>query len=131
MAASTEEIESVEGIGPVLADTIAQTFAEKRNRDLVAELRRVGLQVEQEPSESADGSRLAGKTFVLTGTLPTLSRERVKERIEAAGGKVTGSVSGKTDYVVAGENPGSKIEKARELDRPVIGEDELERLLKG
>ncbi|MEX0744449.1 MAG: NAD-dependent DNA ligase LigA [Phycisphaeraceae bacterium] len=129
MAASKEQIEAVDGIGPVLADTIAQTFGEKRNRDLVAELRKRGLNFEQDASEAPDSAPLAGKTFVLTGTLPNLTREHAKERIEAAGGKVTGSVSSKTDYVVAGENPGSKIARARDLGRSVIGEDELERLL--
>ena len=83
-------------------------------------------------SGSAGGSQdgpLKGKTFVLTGTLPGMSREEATERITAAGGKVTGSVSGKTDYVVAGADPGSKVDKAQELDRPVIDEAELERLL--
>jgi DNA ligase (NAD+) len=85
--------------------------------------------MEQEGAASDGGGPLEGRTFVLTGTLPGMSRDEATERITAAGGKVTGSVSGKTDFVVAGADPGSKVAKARELDRPVIDEAELERLL--
>jgi DNA ligase (NAD+) len=135
MDASQEEIEEVEGIGPVLAGLIKETFDEPRNQQLVEDLRSAGLQLEYDRrsvSGSAGGSQdgpLKGKTFVLTGTLPGMSREEATERITAAGGKVTGSVSGKTDYVVAGADPGSKVTKAQELERPVIDEAELERLL--
>ncbi len=135
MDASQDEIEEVEGIGPVLAGLIRETLDEPRNQDLVQKLREAGLNMEQDRrsvSGSAGGSQdgpLKGKTFVLTGTLPEMSREEATERITAAGGKVTGSVSGKTDYVVAGADPGSKVDKARELDRPVIDQAELERLL--
>jgi DNA ligase (NAD+) len=135
MDASQEEIEEVEGIGPVLAGLIRETLDEPRNQKLIEDLRRAGLQMEQDRrsvSGSAGGAQdgpLKGRTFVLTGTLPGMSREEATERITAAGGKVTGSVSGKTDYVVAGTDPGSKVDKARELDRPVIDEAELERLL--
>jgi DNA ligase (NAD+) len=128
--AGSEEVEQVEGIGPVLAATITETLAEKRNRELIAELRELGLNFEQARSAPDEGRSLAGKTFVLTGTLEGLTREQATERIEELGGKVTGSVSGKTDYVVAGTEPGSKLDKARELDRPVIGEEELERLIR-
>ena len=129
-AAGSEEVEGVEGIGPVLAATITETLAEKRNRELIDELRRLGLNFEQD-QPTADGERaLDGKTFVLTGTLEGMTREQATERIEELGGKVTGSVSGRTDYVVAGADPGSKLDKARELDRPVISEDELRQLLK-
>jgi DNA ligase (NAD+) len=130
LQASAEEIEAVEGIGPVLARVISETLAEPRNRELIEELRRSGLQLEQASAVSAAGP-LVGKTFVLTGSLEDMSREQAAARIEELGGKVTGSVSGKTDYVVAGENPGSKLERARELERPVIDEAELERLLSG
>ncbi|MFL5973856.1 MAG: NAD-dependent DNA ligase LigA, partial [Solirubrobacterales bacterium] len=130
MAASEDEILEVEGIGPVLARLIKETLDEPRNQKLVKELREAGLNMEQETAaRGADGGPLQGQSFVLTGTLPGMSREEATERITAAGGKVTGSVSGKTDFVVAGADPGSKVDKARELDRPVIDEAELERLL--
>ncbi len=130
--ASAEQIEQVDGIGPVLASTIAETFAERRNRKLIDQLRDAGLNMELAPAERAATSEaLKGKTFVLTGRLSNQTREQATERIEAAGGKVTGSVSKKTDYVVAGEGPGSKADKARELERPVIDEAGLEELLTG
>jgi DNA ligase (NAD+) len=128
LAATAEEVEATPGIGPVLARTIAETLAEERTRTLVERLRRHGLQMEQAVTGTRDGA-LSGKTLVLTGTLPTLSREEAMGRIEAAGGKVTGSVSGKTDYVVAGSDPGSKLEKAREVGTEVIDEDRLLGLL--
>jgi DNA ligase (NAD+) len=135
MDAPQEEIEEVEGIGPVLAGLIKETLDEPRNEKLIEDLRRAGLQMEQDRrsvSGSAGGSQdgpLKGTTFVLTGTLEGMSRDEATERITAAGGKVTGSVSSKTDYVVAGADPGSKVDKAQELERPVIDEAELERLL--
>ena len=129
MDASEEEIVAVEGIGPVLAGLIRETLDERRNIELIEELRGAGLQMEQETAAADGGGPLEGRTFVLTGTLPSMSRDEATERITAAGGKVTGSVSGKTDYVVAGADPGSKVDKARQLDRPVIDEAELERLL--
>ena len=129
MAATAEEIEATPGIGPVLARTIAQTLAERRTRDLVERLRRHGLQMEESgPAPGSEGP-LAGKTLVLTGTLPTLSRERASERIEEAGGKVTSSVSGKTDYLVAGADPGSKYTKAQEVGTEIIDEERLLELL--
>ena len=131
MEARAEGIEEVEGIGPILAATIEETFAEKRNRKLIEELRAAGLQMEQERAAGASELPLAGKTFVLTGTLVAMTREEATERIELLGGKVMGSVSKKTDYVVAGDNPGSKLDRARKLDRPIIDESELERMLGG
>jgi DNA ligase (NAD+) len=131
LEAGPEEIEEVEGIGPVLAATITETLAEDRNRALMAELRELGLQLEQERVEAKGEQPLAGMTFVLTGTLESMSRDEAAARIAALGGKVTGSVSGKTDYVVAGADPGSKLDKARELERPMIDEAEFVRLLKG
>jgi DNA ligase (NAD+) len=131
MAARAEQIEEVEGIGPVLSRTIRETLDEPRNQRLIDELRALGLNFEQEGGATGEELPLAGRTFVLTGTLERLTREQATERIEELGGKVTGSVSGKTDYVVAGENPGTKIARARELERPVIDEGELERLLSG
>jgi DNA ligase (NAD+) len=129
IAASAEEIEAVEGIGPVLAATIRETLDEPRNQQLIADLRRVGLNFEQERAAGDGELPLAGKTFVLTGTLAGMSREEATARIEGLGGKVTGSVSRKTDYVVAGDNPGTKLDKAQELERLVIDEAELDRVL--
>jgi DNA ligase (NAD+) len=129
MAASADEIEQVEGIGPVLAAIIRETLDEPRNQKLIEELGEFGLALEQEAGTAGGELPLAGRTFVLTGTLERLTREQATERIESLGGKVTGSVSGKTDYVVAGDNPGSKLDRAQKLERPVIDEDELVRLL--
>jgi DNA ligase (NAD+) len=133
LAASKEELEEVEGMGPVLAGVVHDTLAEKRNRQLIDDLRKAGLQMEEETRAAAgDGDLpLAGKTFVLTGTLEGLTREEATERITARGGKVTGSVSRKTDYVVAGADPGSKLDKAQELGRPILDEAGLEDLLRG
>ena len=131
LAASPEEIEETPGIGPVLASTIAETLSEETTRELIERLRAHGLKLEEEgPAPAADGP-LAGKTLVLTGTLANLTREEAGERIELAGGKVTGSVSKKTDYVVAGADPGSKLAKAEELGTDVLDEDGLLALLEG
>ena len=132
MAAAAEEIvERTSGIGPVLAATVVETLAEERTRDLIERLRASGLAMDEEaPAPGSEGA-LAGRTFVVTGTLPTLSREVATERIEAAGGKVTGSVSGKTDYLLAGEEPGTKLLKAQELGTEVIDEGRLLELLEG
>jgi DNA ligase (NAD+) len=129
MAASAEEIEQTEGIGPVLAATIVETLAEDATRDLIERLRGHGLQMEQEGPPPGSEGKLAGLTFVLTGTLPDLSRERATEMIEAAGGKVTGSVSKKTSFVVAGADPGSKLAKAEQVGVDVIDKDRLLELL--
>ncbi|HEV2723636.1 MAG TPA: NAD-dependent DNA ligase LigA [Thermoleophilaceae bacterium] len=131
-AASPEQIEQAPGIGPILARTIAETLAQDGTRELIARLRGHGLAMEEEgqPADATDGP-LKGKTFVLTGTLPSLSREQVTERIEAAGGKVTGSVSKKTDYLVAGEDPGSKLAKAQGVGTDVLDEQGLLALLDG
>jgi DNA ligase (NAD+) len=132
LAASAEQVEEVPGIGPVLARTIAQTLAEERTRELIERLRGHGLKMETEgPAPGEAEGPLAGKTLVITGTLPNLSREQATERIEAAGGKVTGSVSRKTDYVVAGEDPGSKYTKAQELGTEILDEDGLLKLFEG
>ncbi len=123
-SASAETLQEVNEIGPKVADAIRQFFAEKRNRELVERLRAAGLRFTA-PKEIKKGGPLTGMTFVLTGTLPTLKREEAKERIEDAGGKVAGSVSAKTTYLVAGEDAGSKLEKARELSVPVLDEGGL------
>ncbi len=120
--ASREELSAIEGIGEITAGGIAAYFSEKRNRDLIDALLTRGVRTRDEKAESVKGGALEGKTFVLTGTLPSLSRQQATEMIEAAGGRVTGSVSRKTDYVVAGEEAGSKREKAEKLNVSVIGE---------
>jgi DNA ligase (NAD+) len=130
MSAEAEEIEAVEGIGPVLAGTIRETLDEPRNQQLIADLRKAGLNFEQERAAGDGGMPLAGKTFVLTGTLTGMTREEATSRIEDLGGKVTGSVSQKTDYVVAGDTPGTKLARAQELARPVIDEAGLEKVLR-
>ncbi|HZU23888.1 MAG TPA: NAD-dependent DNA ligase LigA [Bryobacteraceae bacterium] len=124
-SASIEQLQEAEEVGPKVAASIHDFFAEKRNRELIEALRKHGLTFEQEIRRKREKGPLDGRTFVLTGTLPTLTREEAKEKIEAAGGKVTGSVSKKTDYVVAGEEAGSKLEKARALEVPVIDEAAL------
>ena len=132
LAASKEELEEVEGMGPILAGIVHETLAEDRNRQLIEDLRAAGLNMEEAGGPAEDGDRpLEGKTFVLTGTLEAMSRDEAAERITALGGKVTGSVSGKTDYVVAGADPGSKLDKAVKLGRPVLDEAALKKLLNG
>lgn len=123
-AADMDELQRAEEVGPKVAHSIVQFFAEPRNRELVERLRAAGLKFGHPRKVRVDGP-LHGLTFVLTGALPSLTREEAKSRIEAAGGKVTGSVSKKTDFVVTGEEAGSKLDKARELGVPVIGEQQL------
>jgi DNA ligase (NAD+) len=130
LAASEEELTEVEGMGPIMAKTVHETLAEERTRQLVERLRSYGLQMEEEgPAPPAEGP-LVGRTVVLTGTMPNLTRPEATQRIEAAGGKVTGSVSKKTDYLVAGADPGSKLTKAQELGTEVLDEEGLLALLK-
>jgi DNA ligase (NAD+) len=128
MEADAERLQEVPDVGPVVAQSIAAFFHERHNREVVNELLAAGVRWKA-PKPTVRGTRLAGKTFVLTGTLPGLSREAATERIQAAGGKVTGSVSKKTDYVVVGADPGSKYDKARELGIPVLDEEGLVALL--
>jgi DNA ligase (NAD+) len=127
MAASTDELERVPEVGPRVAQAILEFFAEPKNRDLVERLRAAGLtftaQLKQKSSE------FQGLTFVITGTLPNLTREEAKARIEMAGGRVSGSVSKKTSYVVAGEDAGSKLDKARTLKVPIVDESKLLEML--
>jgi DNA ligase (NAD+) len=131
MGATQEQILETPGIGEVLAETIVDTLAEEKTRALIERLRTAGLKMEEEGPIPGTEGPLAGRTFVLTGTLPDLSRERATEMIEAAGGKVTGSVSKKTDYVVAGAEPGTKLAKAEKLGVDVIDKDALVELLEG
>ncbi len=121
----------VPDVGPVLAQSIARFFAEPHNREVIEQLRAAGVHWRDEVPQRKPAGPLAGKTFVLTGTLPTLTRDDAKARIEAAGGKVSGSVSKKTDYVVAGAEAGSKLDKARELDVSILDEHGLAKLLSG
>ena len=130
MKATEAEINDVPGIGSAIAEAVVHFFGEGRNRELIERLRQAGLQF-TEPTAVAEGGPLAGKTYVLTGTLPTLSRGEATELIERAGGRVIGSVSKKTDAVVAGEDPGSKLDRAKQLGVEVIGEEELVRRVKG
>ena len=115
----------VHDVGPVLAQSIRQFFTEPHNREIIAQLRAAGVQWPEGAPQRAAAGKLHGLTFVLTGTLPTLSREDAKELIESHGGKVAGSVSKKTNYVVAGDDPGSKLERANELGVPVLDEQQL------
>ncbi|MBE6907464.1 MAG: NAD-dependent DNA ligase LigA [Ruminococcaceae bacterium] len=128
LAASAEEIAQIDGYGSIMAQSAADFFQLEQNRRLIDRLRALGLSMQCEDAPMGDS--LTGKTFVLTGTLPTLSRSEAKEKIEAAGGKVSGSVSKKTDYVVAGEEAGSKLARAEALGVTVIGESGLLELLK-
>jgi DNA ligase (NAD+) len=123
-AADVEKLQQAEEVGPKVAESIFQFFREPRNRELVDRLRGVGLQFEYRSSRPVAGP-LRGTTFVLTGTLPNLTREEAKAKIESAGGKVASTVSRKTTYVVAGDDAGSKLDKARELGIRVITEEQL------
>jgi DNA ligase (NAD+) len=128
MTASREELEAVPEIGPKIAESIREFAALPQSKILVERLRAAGLNF-TEAAQAAASQPLAGKIFVLTGTLPTYSREEATALIEKAGGKVTSSVSKKTDYVVAGEKAGSKLDKARQLGIPVLSEADLLALL--
>jgi len=127
MTASQEELEEVNEVGPRIAESIHEFLSEPRNRELVKRLRDAGLMFAGKKRER--GTKLAGKTFVLTGTLAKYTRDQAKKMIEDAGGRVSGSVSKKTDYVVAGNDAGSKLDKARELGVNVIEEKEMEKLV--
>ena len=129
MSADAEALQRVPDVGPVVAESIAGFFAEAHNREVIAGLTEAGVRGEAEARTEDSVAVLRGQTFVLTGSLPSLSREAAGALIEAAGGKVSGSVSKKTDYVVAGEDAGSKLDKARALGITVIGEDGLRKLL--
>jgi DNA ligase (NAD+) len=127
--ATAEELEAVNEVGPKVAQAIVEFFAVDKNLQLIDDLESLGLKMTAE--KKIIGTALEGLTFVLTGTLPNLTRDEAKERIEAAGGKVSGSVSKKTDFVVAGEEAGSKLDKAQSLGVKVLDEDGLLKLLRG
>ncbi|MFX1803354.1 NAD-dependent DNA ligase LigA [Paraburkholderia sp. A1BS-2L] len=133
MDASIEQLLEVNDVGPIVAESIHRFFAEEHNRTVIEQLRAPGKVrwADGPPAPKAPVGVLAGKTVVLTGTLPTLTRDEAKEMLEAAGAKVAGSVSKKTDYVVAGAEAGSKLAKAEELGVPVLDEEGLHKLLGG
>jgi DNA ligase (NAD+) len=128
--ASEEQIEQTPGVGEKMAASIRAQLDDERMRALIEDLRAIGLHFAEEGPAPSDGP-LADKTLVLTGTLPDWSREQATERIMAAGGRVTSSVSRKTDYLVAGESPGSKLEKAERLGVKVLDEAGLRKLVEG
>ncbi|MFQ3565597.1 MAG: NAD-dependent DNA ligase LigA [Aggregatilineales bacterium] len=126
--ASVEELQAIDGIGIVLAHSIAKWFADPHHREVLEKLRRAGVNM-QDATAARASETLAGLTFVLTGTLPTMTRDEATALIEAHGGKVTSSVSKKTNYVVVGEAAGSKAEKAAQLGIPMLSEEELRQLI--
>jgi DNA ligase (NAD+) len=128
--ANAERLQQVPSIGPIVAQSIVQFFSEPHNRDVIAQLQASGVAFER-PDPARESARIAGKTFVLTGTLPTLTREEAAERIARLGGRVTASVSKKTDYVVVGTDPGSKYDKAVALGIAILDQDGLLELLGG
>ena len=129
LAADETDLLEVRDVGPVLAESIARFLAERHNREVIADLRAAGVHWPETPPHRKVAGRLAGLTFVLTGTLPSLTRDEAKARIEAEGGKVATSVSKKTSYVVAGADSGTKLAKAMELGLPVLDEAGLIRLV--
>jgi DNA ligase (NAD+) len=122
-----EELLSIREVGPQVARSVRAFFDNPQNQKVVAKLRQGGVKLKGE--KTGGPKPLAGKTFVLTGRLTRFTREETKAKIEALGGKVAGSVSSKTNYLVAGEEPGSKLDKARELQAAILSEEELIRLL--
>ena len=130
MAADAEALAQAPDVGPVVAESVARFFAQPHNREVIAQLRAAGVRwAEGEPARAATAGAFSGKIVVLTGTLSALSRDEARERIEAAGGRVTGSVSKKTDFVVAGSDAGSKLERARELGIEVLDEARFRAML--
>ena len=128
--AKIERLEKIEGIGPIVAESIVEWFEDKENQKLLSKLLK-HVTIEQSESSSQDlGKKLEGKTFVLTGTLETMSREEAKQKIRDLGGNISSSVSKETDFIVAGENPGTKYEKALELGVQVLNERELEKIIR-
>jgi DNA ligase (NAD+) len=127
MAADEETLNAIDGIGPKIAESLVEFFALETNRALVQKFADLGVRTtaEERPQVDADALPFSGLTFVITGTLPSMSRDDASDYIEARGGKVTGSVSSKTDFLVAGEKAGSKLTKAEQLGVPVLSEEEL------
>ncbi|MCB1828095.1 MAG: NAD-dependent DNA ligase LigA, partial [Coxiellaceae bacterium] len=128
--ASVEDLTAIEDIGPIVAGHISAFFRQKHNRELIAKLLHYGIHWPEPTLKQLDDLPLSGKTFVLTGTLDHFTRDQATQQLLDLGAKVSGSVSKKTDYVVAGSDPGSKVRKAEQLGVSVISEAELIRLLK-
>jgi NAD-dependent DNA ligase (contains BRCT domain type II) len=131
-AASAASIEGVYGIGPEIAQSVYQWFQVPANQSLIERLKTTGLQLKSEvktQTTAKNNLQLVGKTFVITGTLPTMKRDEAKDLIQKAGGKVTNSVSAKTNYVVVGEDAGSKLEKAQSFGIQQLSESELREML--
>ncbi len=132
VGATEEELEMVPDVGPVVASRIRAFFAEEHNREVIARLKKAGVRwKETKPRTAPQDGPLAGKVFVLTGTLASMTRDEAKDRIQALGGKVTGSVSKKTDFVIYGDKAGSKLKKAQDLDVETLDEEQFEGLLSG
>jgi DNA ligase (NAD+) len=134
MNAPVERLAQVEGIGQERAGSIHRFFQSTTGRKSIEELRGLGLKLTEEARptlKTGDSTSLAGKTFVVTGTLSRFSRDEIEDRIKQLGGKAVGSVSKKTDYVIAGEKAGSKLEKARQLGVTVLSEEAFENLIAG
>jgi DNA ligase (NAD+) len=129
MAASEEQLQEASDVGPKVAESIREFFAEPMNKKLVARLEKAGVRMKETAKPKPAAGPLTGMTFVLTGTLPNYTRDEAQARIEQAGGKVTSSVSKKTSYVVAGDDPGSKLDKARSLGVKVVDEKGLLELI--
>jgi DNA ligase (NAD+) len=130
-AAGPEEIEQVEGIGPIVAGAVADWFSDPENRRLVAELAELELRLAADEEEGSREGPLSGRTYVLSGTLERWSREQAKRALEALGARVTNSVSKKTSGLVVGESPGSKLAKAERLEVEILDEAAFERLVRG
>ena len=128
MTVSKEQVEAIEGFGPNMAESLVSWFQNPENQDIMRKLKSAGVWPVADV-KTDQPQTLAGLTFVITGTLPTYSRTEAKDLIESLGGKVTGSVSNNTDYLVAGENPGSKLNKAQSLDVPILSEKDLTQLI--
>jgi DNA ligase (NAD+) len=129
-AATVEELDDIHEIGLTMAESIHDWFADQGNKELCERLQKAGIRTEiaAQPSRQTD-QRFAGKVFVLTGTLPAMTRDEARQLIEGRGGRVTGSVSKKTDFVLAGADPGTKLDKANELGVRVIDEAEFKKML--
>jgi DNA ligase (NAD+) len=127
-AADAEDLQQVEGIGPSIAEAVVEWFAQARNRRVLEKLKKGGIWPREKAARATESQTLAGLTFVITGTLPGLSREEAKALIQRNGGKVSDSVGRTTSYLVAGESPGSKLRKAEELGVPILDEAKLRRL---
>ncbi len=126
--APLDEITEIEGLGPIIAQNIVDWFADEHHQQIIQKMRSAGVNMQAEEKVFASNT-LEGMTFVLTGTLPTMTRDDAKDLIQSHGGKVTGGVSKKTSYVVVGDSPGSKAEKAATLGVPILNEDDLKAMV--